>query len=76
MFGLGAAHREFDAPVYLHPLDVPNYTTVREQGQIFGVGQLEHLDTLPAVEDLTALSDGEVVDVGEVSLDVIHTPGW
>ena len=56
--------------IYLHPLDLPVYESVTEQAQMFGV---ECDVPLPEVD--RSLKDGQDVMVGDLTLEVHHTPG-
>jgi glyoxylase-like metal-dependent hydrolase (beta-lactamase superfamily II) len=57
------------APIHLHPLDMPLYQTAPMQGRMFGFACPE-----PPSPD-HELDDGQVVTVGNLRLEVIHTPG-
>ena len=59
-----------DAPVYLHPDDVFLLQTVSQQGAMFGMGDV----TTPELPDVE-LADGMTLCVGELSFEVLHTPG-
>ena len=59
-----------DAPVYLHPEDLFLLKTVKAQGMMFGMGAV----TTPAPPDVE-LQDAQRLAVGELSFQVLHTPG-
>ena len=59
-----------NALVYLHPDDNFLLKTVRAQGQMFGMGDV----TTPEPPDVE-LVDGMVLQIGELSFEVLHTPG-
>lgn len=58
-----------DAPVYLHPDDYYILKTSPAQGVAFGFS----ISSPPSVE--VDLSDGQMINVGDLSLRVLHTPG-
>ena len=54
----------------LHHADLPLYQALGEQARMFGLGEP------PPVVDLDAyLVDGEALQVGSLSVNVLHTPG-
>lgn len=54
----------------LHRDDLPLYEALDEQARMFGLAEP------PAIVDLDAyLVDGERLQIGSLSLDVLHTPG-
>lgn len=53
----------------LHKSDEPLYTNLPLQGQFFGM----QVGEAPPIEKF--LEDGEVIQFGEKSIEVIHTPG-
>lgn len=57
------------APILLHPSDDFIYQQLKMQGQLFGM-ELE--DPLPVDR---GISDGEILKIGPMKLEVIHTPG-
>jgi glyoxylase-like metal-dependent hydrolase (beta-lactamase superfamily II) len=68
--GIAAVRRQFDVPVYLHPLDLPYYTTLSARAaQMYGVA-FEQPDA-PDRE----LADGDVLTVGSLRFTVMHVPG-
>jgi glyoxylase-like metal-dependent hydrolase (beta-lactamase superfamily II) len=68
--GIAEVRRRFDVPVYLHPLDLPYYTTLSARAaQMYGVSfeQPEGPDR--------ELADGDVLAVGSLRFTVMHVPG-
>jgi glyoxylase-like metal-dependent hydrolase (beta-lactamase superfamily II) len=68
--GIAEVRRHFDVPVYLHPLDLPYYTTLSARAaQMYGVSfeQPEGPDR--------ELADGDVLAVGSLRFTVMHVPG-
>lgn len=61
-----AAHH---VPVYLHPADLPLYERVEATGRLYGMT----LEQPPAPD--RELHDGDVLQCGTVSFDVVHVPG-
>jgi len=61
--------REWNVPVYLHPDDLPLYQRASDQAALYGVpfDQPENPDA--------ELADGDVLHVGSLRFDVLHTPG-
>ncbi len=57
------------APVYLHDADRPLFDGAAEQAALFG------LPPPPACPVDRPLADGERVAVGDLTLEVLHTPG-
>ncbi|MFN2529463.1 MAG: MBL fold metallo-hydrolase, partial [Candidatus Baltobacteraceae bacterium] len=54
----------------LHYEDLPLYQALAEQARMFGLGDV------PKVIDLDAyLVDGQTLQIGNISLNVLHTPG-
>jgi hydroxyacylglutathione hydrolase len=58
------------ALLYLHPDDLPVYDSVSEQSRMFGVDC-----DLPLPDIDKHLEDGMTITVGEIDLEVVHTPG-
>lgn len=58
----------YQIPVYIHPLDAPNL-------QRPGADGLPCWLTIPGVQPDILLEDGMQVTVGELSFQVLHTPG-
>jgi glyoxylase-like metal-dependent hydrolase (beta-lactamase superfamily II) len=67
--GVGRARAAFDAPVYLHRLDLPLYLTAVEQGAFFGLA----VDPPPPVDQL--YGDGPPIRFGRYEVEPLHTPG-
>ena len=66
----GELRRETGGAVLLHPADLPLYRTLALQAQWLG------LASPPKVVDLDGeLHDEQTLRCGEISLDVLHTPG-
>lgn len=63
-------HEATGAPIHLHAADLPLYERVADQARAFGL----RFDTeLPPVDH--ELSDGEVIEIGELKVEVRHAPG-
>lgn len=67
--GIAGLRRAYDVPVHLHPADLPLYARADEQAALYGI-EFERPDD-PDLE----LAEGDVVTVGDVRFDVLHTPG-
>lgn len=67
--GVARARAALDVPVWLHEADNPLYENVVQQGAMFGF----RVDPQPAVDHF--YRDGQVIEVGRLSLTVRHTPG-
>lgn len=65
---LALAVEKTKAPVYVHPLDAEN---VRRPGS----DRLPFPLPIQGVEPTHLMKEGEVIEVGELRLEVIHTPG-
>lgn len=61
--------RESGARIALHRQDEPLYLGLKMQGRLFGI---EYDDPLPVDH---FLEDGERLQVGDLRLEVLHTPG-
>ena len=59
-----------DAQVFLHPEDSVWYESLSEQAKRFGLNSAEQ----PEKWDVD-LSEGDVMELGELRFDVMHTPG-
>lgn len=71
IFGLRFAHRDFGTKARCHAADTYNYTNAPKQvEQMFGMPVPFEL---PALGE--ALTDGERLSLGGLTLEVIHTPG-
>jgi glyoxylase-like metal-dependent hydrolase (beta-lactamase superfamily II) len=67
--GIAGVRRAHRVPVFLHPADLPLYKRGAAQAASYGLPFDE-----PELPD-RALTDGDVVSVGSLVFDVIHTPG-
>ena len=56
-----------DIPVYCHPLDCPSETSENYEGKIY--------PTVSALRNLCHYGEGDKIDVGGLSVQVIGTPG-
>jgi glyoxylase-like metal-dependent hydrolase (beta-lactamase superfamily II) len=67
--GIRGVRERWPVPVHMHPADLPLYVRGAEQAAMYGVpfDQPE----LPDVE----LAEGQVLAVGALRFDVLHTPG-
>ena len=66
---VAAVRREWSVPVHLHPEDLPLYERATNQAAMYGL-PFEQPEN-PDVE----LADGDVLAVGSLRFDVLHTPG-
>jgi hydroxyacylglutathione hydrolase len=66
---IAGVRRQWKVPVHLHPADLPLYERATNQADVYGVAfeQPENPDA--------ELSDGDVLHVGRLRFEVIHTPG-
>jgi glyoxylase-like metal-dependent hydrolase (beta-lactamase superfamily II) len=69
IMGVAAIKAAHDVPIYLHPLDLPLYRALPDQGKWMGF----MLDAAPLPEQ--ELAAGQQVTVGEVAFEVRHVPG-
>ncbi len=67
--GIAAVKRAFDVPVYVHPSDRPLYDSAVKHGAMFGLA----VEAPPPPDRM--LADGDVLRVGSMAFDVMHTPG-
>ena len=67
--GLKEMKEATSAPIYLHPDDQPLYNGASMAGMMFGL----RITNPPPYDH--AVSDGDVIKVGELSFTVMHTPG-
>jgi hydroxyacylglutathione hydrolase len=67
--GIAGVRRAYPVPVHLHPADRPLYDRGEAQAATYGV-PFEQPDA-PDRE----LADGDVLTVGELEFEVMHTPG-
>jgi glyoxylase-like metal-dependent hydrolase (beta-lactamase superfamily II) len=61
--------RRWNVPVYLHPLDETLYRVGGRQAQLYGIPYEE-----PPPPD-HALAEGEMLKLGQLTLEVMHVPG-
>ena len=66
---IAALKRKWNVPVWLHPNDEPLYRIGGRQAELYGIPYEE-----PPAPD-RAFVDGGKVKLGELELDVMHTPG-
>jgi hydroxyacylglutathione hydrolase len=66
---VAGVRRQWKVPVHLHPDDLPLYERATSQAAVYGLPFDQ-----PESPDLQ-LADGDVVHVGTLRFDVIHTPG-
>jgi hydroxyacylglutathione hydrolase len=66
---IAAVRREWKVPVHLHPDDLPLYERATSQAALYGL-PFEQPEN-PDVD----LADGDVLAVGSLRFDVLHTPG-
>lgn len=66
---ISGLRRRWDIPVYLHPLDEPLYAMASRQAALYGLPfeQPEPADR--------ALGDGDVLELGALTMNVMHAPG-
>lgn len=66
---IAAVRREWNVPIHLHPADVPLYVRGAAQAAFYGLP----FEDPPAVD--RDLEDGATLHVGNLSFNVLHTPG-
>ncbi len=66
---IAPVQQRFGVPVWLHPLDLPLYARAVDQGRRYGI----HIEPPPAPDH--ELAEGDVMQVGALSFDVMHLPG-
>ena len=66
---VAAVRRQWTVPVHLHPDDLPLYERATSQAAMYGL-PFEQPEN-PDVE----LADGDVLSVGSLRFNVLHTPG-
>ncbi len=66
---IASIKREWDVPIYLHPLDRRLYEAAGRQAQVYGVP----FEEPPAPDQ--EFADGQKVKVGEAEMTVLHAPG-
>jgi glyoxylase-like metal-dependent hydrolase (beta-lactamase superfamily II) len=59
----------WNVPIYLHPLDELLYANAPAAAQLYGLP----FDPAPPAD--RALAEGDVLSVGKLRFDVVHTPG-
>ena len=69
VLGIAAVKRVWDVPIYMHPLDRPVFDRTELMAQMFGLP----FDQPPLPE--RELAEGDVLTLGPLSFDVMHTPG-
>lgn len=70
-FGADFVRNRYGVPVKVHTADAPLAAHIHEQGKHFGLGKLvDH-----GVENTVTLKDGDVIEIGNSRLEVIHVPG-
>ena len=67
--GLAATRERLAAPIFLHPADAPLYANCSAQGAMLGFP----CPPPPPVD--RALNDGQVLELGKLRFEVLHTPG-
>jgi len=67
--GIVGVRRRWPVPVHLHPADIPLYERGAMQAAMYGLPFDQ-----PDAPDIM-LADGDVVAVGGLRFDVVHTPG-
>jgi hydroxyacylglutathione hydrolase len=67
--GIAGVHREWRVPVHMHPADQPLYANGAGQAAMYGLS----FDTPDDPDEL--LAGGDIVRVGSLEFEVIHTPG-
>lgn len=70
-FGVDYVKTKFGVPVKGHKHDASLAAALSEQGRRFGMGNVLNHDITFDVE----LKDGDVIEIGESTLEVIHVPG-
>ena len=66
---IASIKREWDVPIYLHPLDRRLYEAAGRQAQVYGVP----FEEPPAPDQ--EFADGQKVKVGDAEMTVLHAPG-
>jgi glyoxylase-like metal-dependent hydrolase (beta-lactamase superfamily II) len=67
--GVPAMKEATDAPIWMHPADVPLYDRASQQAAFFGM----RVGDLPGIDH--ELSDGQTLDLAGVTFEVMHVPG-
>jgi hydroxyacylglutathione hydrolase len=66
---VAAIKRKTGVPIFLHPLERTLYEAAAQHGRLFGV----NVDQPPPAD--RELADGDVLELGTLSFDVLHAPG-
>lgn len=67
--GIVGVRRRWPVPVYLHPADLPLFDRAEIRAAMYGLA-FERPEPPDAL-----LADGDVLQVGDLRFDVLHTPG-
>jgi glyoxylase-like metal-dependent hydrolase (beta-lactamase superfamily II) len=67
--GIAGIKREFDVPIYMHPLDLPMYQRGADVAEMYQLPFDE-----PPLPD-RSLAEGDTVSVGSLEFRVMHVPG-
>ena len=67
--GLGEIKEETQAPIYIHPEAIDTLRNTTMSAGFFGV----RIPEPPAPDEL--LNDNQIIEVGELKLEVLYTPG-
>jgi glyoxylase-like metal-dependent hydrolase (beta-lactamase superfamily II) len=67
--GVGRVKQKWDVPIYIHPADEFLYDSLQEQGHWFGMSYS------PAPPAEVRFDPGTPIRVGNLSINVHHTPG-
>ena len=67
--GVAGVRRRWSVPVHLHPADLPLYERAEMQAAVYGLPFEQ-----PEPPDVF-IANGEVLQVGSLRFDVLHTPG-
>jgi glyoxylase-like metal-dependent hydrolase (beta-lactamase superfamily II) len=66
---IGGVKARWNVPVYLHPLDRPLYRVADRQAELYGM----EFDEAPAPD--REFSDGQTLNLGDLTFEVMHAPG-
>lgn len=66
---IAGLERRWKVPVYLHPLDEPLYAMATRQALLYGL----EFEQPPPTD--RSLGDGQILEVGRLRFDVMHSPG-
>jgi hydroxyacylglutathione hydrolase len=66
---IAAVKREWDVPIYLHPLDRRLYEATGRQAEVYGLP----FEEPPAPDQ--EFADGQKIKVGDAEMTVLHAPG-